>query len=228
MEQDKESSDKNSLWEFFLNHSILVITILGLLMSSIGYASQYSLLKQFDIQFVNYAELDDFLLAAWKVPSSSITLIVICAGSIFISKITMNFKNKYDHLLSSPIPNKDKFKIRTVQHITQIFSIIAILIILWAGYDSFVFTTEKQKNEIFNQTTLAKVNLRTKESLPKDTNSSLSLISVTSKFMFFYQINHTNTETMTIAVPISSISNVVYVKVPIAVINLEQLTDEAE
>ena len=77
MSKDVNESDKHNIFQIFLNHPILILTILGLVMSSIGYAYQYVLLSKFNINFANYAELDDFLLGAWKVPSVSLYLLAI-------------------------------------------------------------------------------------------------------------------------------------------------------
>lgn len=228
VEQDKESSGKNSLWEFFLNHSLLVLTGFGLLASTIGYASQYALLNQFGINFVNYAELDDFLLAAWKVPAASIYIIVMCLMAGWLYRIIVAFK-KTDGSFTKFTPEEARQnKSKLGRYGLFCLGISGAVFIIFLASSIFKITINSQLRAIQNQTISATVHLRSGDRIPDKLDTSLSLISATSKFMFFYQVNHVSPEIKTIAVPIASISNIVYVDNPKAILDPELLTATAE
>ncbi|WP_041417464.1 hypothetical protein [Shewanella woodyi] len=228
MEEGEKVSDIQKLWEFFLNHSLLVLTTFGLLASTIGYATQYTLLKQFGVNFVNYAELDDFLLAAWKVPASSIYIIFMCLMVGFLYSITVAFK-KSDDEFSKLNPEKANQKKNKLGRYGIFFlSILGITFIFILAYSIFKMTIDSQLRVIQGQTSVAIVHLRSGGCIPYKQDTSLSLISATSKFMFFYQQSDISGKIKTIAIPIASISNVEYMNNPKAMLNPEPLTDNAE
>lgn len=228
VEQDKDISNKSNLWEFFLNHSLLVLSGFGLLASTIGYTSQYALLKQFGINFVNYAELDDFLLAAWKVPASSIYIIFMCLTAGWLYRVIVAFTKIDDRFTKFNPKESNQKKSRLGQYGLFFLYMFGAAFILFLASSIFKVTINSQLRDIQNQTTIATVHLRSGDKLPDKLDTSLSLISATSKFMFFYQENHVSPEIKTIVIPIASISNVVYMDNPKAILDPELLTDEAE
>ena len=80
---DFDNLTKRNPLYFFKDHPLLTLSLTALLLSTIGYISEYILLMDFDINIVSYVELDDFLLVAWKNPLSSLSMLLVIGTWVF-------------------------------------------------------------------------------------------------------------------------------------------------
>ena len=165
--EDKELND------FFKSHPALILTLLFIQISTVGMVYDYALLQQFGINVFQFAELNDFFLAAFKEPfvliQSVLTLFVIPA----VLGIT---KNRWD-LVSSLIHKKKTMYFGTI-FIILVYTLIPpylggksagkVLANGWNSIDKVYLVRKTNPNGMFPD------------------KEPLYLVTSTDKFMFFY------------------------------------------
>jgi len=80
-----KQNDNNGLLTFLQSHPIMIFTLSALILSGLGYWSEYSLMQKFGLNIVVFAALDDFLLAGFKYPVISGTLFIPTILAVIIS-----------------------------------------------------------------------------------------------------------------------------------------------
>lgn len=65
---EKKNNNVGEIFTIFTEHSLKIISLAILLCTFVGYFYEYRLLKEFNINIVSFAEIDDFFLAGLKNP----------------------------------------------------------------------------------------------------------------------------------------------------------------
>ena len=224
---------------FFREHPILILTFSVLLCSAVGYWSEYSLLKHFGLNIVVFAEADDFFLAGLKSPSIFLfSFPIFATGIAYISfrvnrlaqeqeymaqeQLTMSRRletaelegevGEIGNLKENQIRMRKHFKRKLSQERRRVSLLTIPLILVGVAFIFGLLQVELNNNLeriITNPEKRATIQLRTGATLPKSSENLLVFITATEKFMFFYQQDLSD-KISTVAVPISSISNVTY------------------
>lgn len=231
--------EENNILSFFKQHPILVLTFSALLCSAVGYWSEYSLLREFGLNIVVFAEIDDFFLAGLKSPKIFLFAFPMFAIGIAYISIRVNRlsreqlyasreeleiermiekaqfdkeKEELAHLKSKQNEMKRYFKEKLSSERRKA-SLMVVPILLLSVISVFVllqFELNKNLERIVNNPpTQATIKLRTGDIIPKQSEFPLVFITATEKFMFFYQ-HDADKQLSTVAVPIASIADVVY------------------
>ncbi|WP_335993192.1 hypothetical protein [Pseudoalteromonas sp. CH_XMU1449-3] len=233
--------EENNILTFFKEHPILVLTFSALLCSAVGYWTEYSLLREFGLNIVVFAEADDFFLAGLKNPK--VFLFAFPAFAVGIAYISIrvtnlakeqeyiareeleiqreieraNFDGEKDHALRLQEKQKEMkqyYKAKLTQQRRRASLMILPMIILGVVliFATLHFEMESHLDRVVNSPEhMSTIELRTGQRLPKDNGAPIVFITATEKFMFFYQ-HDSNNDMSTIAVPIASISDVSYSK----------------
>jgi hypothetical protein len=184
-------------WISLKEHYILIFSFSALVCSAIGFWSEHTLLKEFNLNIVLFAEIDDFFLAGLKRP-----IIFIAAFAGFVAGTTcillLAAKNDEKEDISD-----EKISLRRAIIWIGGFIITSMLII------AHIEIQESVKKIRENPVIMATVQLRSKLAIPNQSNAPLVFITATNKFIFFYQ-RHTKEELSTFVVPVSSILYVRY------------------
>jgi hypothetical protein len=233
--------EENSILQFFKSHPVLVLTFSAILCSAVGYWSEYSLLKQFGLNVVVFAEADDFFLAGLKTPRIFLFAFPMFAvGFAYISLRLNRLSREQIHAQTEEFElermierasidgdehRKQDFKLKQ-ENAKKYFKeklsserrkaslmIIPILVIsIVSIFGLLHFELEAHIQRIVkNPETMSIIQLRTGNTIPKENENPIVFITATDKFMFFYQ-HEDNKSISTIAVPIASISDVYYSK----------------
>ena len=162
-----EVSDSNSgIVEFFKTHPFqsgaLIASSTIFLCSFIGFLREYLILKEFGINVVTYAELNDFLVAGLKDPYVLAILPVIAVFSIYVF-ITLRKRSYFT------LPSK-----------VTMGSIALYPIIIAFAYIPF-FSVSAEIDDIRDLSRPLNIKLRGGEEIDK-----VSLISTTEKFVFIW------------------------------------------
>ncbi|MBW1821586.1 MAG: hypothetical protein JRI92_07440 [Deltaproteobacteria bacterium] len=234
-----EVVDDQTALSFFREHPILILTFSALLCSAVGYWSEYSLLKEFGLNIVVFAEADDFFLAGLKSPKIfMLSFPLFAVGIAYISFRVNRLAREQQYILREELEisreiemakigkerekavnleakqkeMRNHFKMK-LSHERRRVSLWTVPIILGGVVFIFILLQmELNKNlerTITNPEMKATIQLRTRDTLPKTSENPLVFITATEKFMFFYQHNSSD-EISTVAIPISSIANVTY------------------
>ncbi|GAM69565.1 hypothetical protein JCM19236_5030 [Vibrio sp. JCM 19236] len=209
--------DEKTVFSFFREHPILIITFSAFLCSAVGYWSEYSLLKEFGLNIVIFAEIDDFFLAGLKSPKIflvalplfiiSITYISfrlnrLAQEQIYISREELKIshdikiaKTEGHQELATDLETKQKEMKEHFRHQISMerrrASLMVIPIVITGVISIFLFLQMElggNLDRIVNHPSKkAIVSLRTGEVIPKNSDNPLVFITATEKFMFFTQ-----------------------------------------
>jgi hypothetical protein len=218
---------QNEMIKFFKAHPLLIVSLYLLICSIIGFTREYLILGKFNINVADYADLDDFLLGAFKSPLiilytfiSFLILAVVMAIQLIFIENTENTLQRWGEKEygADKSKNADIDSININDHITKVrkrlkyqrafFSwiyIVSISVTIIISYDGIIESASKHVKEIKeNGKHYYVVALRTNKFLTSIKDKNLFYISSTKNYMFFY---HREDETV-FTIPIASISNV--------------------
>lgn len=218
-----------------------MLTFSALLCSAVGYWTEYSLLKHFGLNIVVFAEADDFFLAGLKNPKIFLFAFpAFAVGIAYISLRVTNLAREQEYIARSELKvqrdienatfnddyetareleakqgemrsyYKERLSSQRRKASLMIFPILLLGVIFVFG--SLHFELENHLDRVVNSPdSMATIELRTGQKIPRQDESPIVFITATEKFMFFYQHNPSD-QVSTIAVPIASISDVSYQK----------------
>ncbi len=226
-----------------------------MLCSAVGYWSEYTLLKEFGLNIVVFAEANDFFMAGLKSPKIfifSFPFFAIALGFIsfkinrlaqeqqYITREELEISRRIEMAKlekhNIEVPNLEAKQREMKAHFKHKLSVerrrlsLFIIPIILVGVTSIFILLQMELNNnltrtITNPDKRATILLRTGASLPENNKSPLVFITATEKFMFFYQ--HDTVESVsTIAVPISSIASVVFSNFKILEIVEKEATED--
>ncbi len=176
---------------FFLEHPAIGGSSICIFFSVIGVFYSWSLYSHFQINIFDYAETNDFLMAAFKDRFAFLITIgcfMIGWGYCYII-FQRNFFKKWISENSDPIPSR------------IFYLILLFLIIIPATYFPTSLASKKHANSLKEEKIIVNVKYSTGQAESKPVLGTIvsSLIGSTEKFMFFYSKGETT------VIPISKI-----------------------
>lgn len=225
---------------YFLEHPVFVLSLATLMCSAVGYWGEYLLLSTFGINVVFYAEINDFLLAAFRNPWAFLfgvplfALVITWWSDFFdfypswresikedeteVSRELKQAKSEND-TLNTALLKREKaelavewkdFRAYRRTDLKQCVAMTLVATTVVVGW-LYVDLMERVEHIFKSPTTRAVIVLKTGEMLPNGDNPSpLVFITATGKFMFFHQ-NGEELGEYTIVLPTTSVSSVTYV-----------------
>jgi len=176
---------------FFRNYPLILGTLIYLQVSTIGVIYHWTLFREFGINIFDFAEANDFLLAAFKEPFAfgmTILTLLLIGGEILILRW---YRGR-------------PFRRGATARITGILIVATLVYTFWPPYFWGKLNAERIRRE---KSSLVRVQLR-RESGEAERSSRpplrVSLIGTTEKFAFF--VDHKAKRT--IAIPIANIAMV--------------------
>lgn len=234
-----EVIEGSSILSLFRQHPVLILTFSALLCSAVGYWVEYSLLKKFGLNIVVFAEVDDFFLAGLKYPilylfgfpvfAILITyLFSLLSANTHQKEFLNNLKAYYDKKEEeakgerNPIKgdlwkaHKDEFLRKSINLNAVItanrykyFGLTITVMTFLLIYGVYWKVNERFDKIVASPESMAIIQLRTGQKIPKEDGPPAVFITATEKFMFFYQQSE-NEHLNTFAIPITSLSDVLY------------------
>lgn len=200
--ESKEPEPEKTFVNFLWKHPAIVGSAIYIFISTMGLIHQYALFSQFGINIFDFAEANDFLLAAFRDKVAFIfSVFIIFAIVIFFINVEIR---KQD------LENSSKKLTISRLYLKSLYALFILMIpfILIAGiyfqYLRGVIEWEHIKN--LNYQVVSRVTVKTNhKELHNPTNKDLALIGTTQKFIFFYDRRHNRTY----SIPALSINTIV-------------------
>lgn len=162
----KDISEKSL--EYFANHPAIVVTIFYVLITIIGLIYSWSFYNRFDLNIFDYAELNDFLLAAFKNENT----IILCIGFLIINMVDTYFFYYYK-------------KEKKPKGIVSLFGMFIVTIVLYIPLAPFITSGVAADRIIKKEAFTLSVQYRTGDKNNPIYTEDLFLLGTTDKFALF-------------------------------------------
>jgi hypothetical protein len=176
---------------FFREHPAVVGSLLYLQVTIIGVIYSWALYRRFDINIFDYAEANDFLLAAFKDPlvlgMSLFSLFYFPAAIWIMNKIAARYyleRFNLSHL----------FWRRVIRTAVVLFYLLALFVLPFVFANIAAYSLQASKDLPFSPAPHTSVQYRaTAGSSEQTTETGLRVIGITQSFVFFYDRKDTRT-----------------------------------
>ena len=188
---------------FFREHPAIAVSLLYFELTTFGVVYAWQLFRRFDLNFFDYAETSDFLLAAFKDPMvlliTMIALFFIISFSIFIVSRGVSAheeRQKLRRLQVSAVEEKTRDPSRAHSGALVAFSLLALFPVLFYTLYAPFSLANGRADELLGPTyePLTTVQYRATASSKEQTRETgLRVIGTTQSFVFFYDRKDTRT-----------------------------------
>jgi hypothetical protein len=200
-----------NLLNLFREHPAILVTLLYLQVTTLGVMYSWSLFRRFDINIFDYAETNDFLLAAFKDP----TVFVLSVANLCLALVTLMYSMRIVDRDRRKRQNLKRLRIsevgtgngagRIIGQLIDLGSFLGILFLV-VGFTLFLpfviadSAADSLLRPKYEPLTTVKYRAAASSKAPIR-ETGLRVIGTTESFVFFYDRN----DTRTLAIPTAQI-----------------------